>query len=892
MTARRGVGAVLLAALTLVALAATPVGGASVGVGDAAVSPTDATTGATVTLDLSVNATGVNTTDGTAGANVTVSAPSALDLSGATVTARAVTPNATGVRATVDAGANAVVVTWDDDGGTDAETVRVTATVSAVAVDRTGEHDLTATVDADGDGATDATGAVGTVTAAATGSDRSVADAGSSLYLGEAAVDLTGLAGTAPAGESQQFFGVGGRAEGSVAAAEDTAAVDVTRGQSFAPGEYALEAGGEPAFVVQQPNVTDVDIYPGTAAGGTEVAGSSVPATVTTLTVAPRFDFAASENATVVVENGDGLTITDELTDDPTVSASGETVALDVADLSVGTYTVRVEGVDDLAEVAGSATIRIRESARTVSLSRTQLVRGGETVATVSGRPGAVRYVRVPGDALRDGESVTVPTANAVFGGAEGLAFVGADASADALFAVVGLDDEGFARVELDTERLDRGTHDVVVARNATADAESRVPLTVTARDVTATTARQRVAVGESVTVSGTAEGADTVKLYADVGGDYAPLADADDERPLAEPRVADDGTWSVEVATTTALSIPGTYRVVAVANPGDEYLGSTARIDDDTLRGFDDLATTALTTTDPSPSVSLSRSRVATVDEVAITGRVPGPGRTARRYVVSPRGDVAAADLSVAEDDAFDDDYGDFPVSGTYRVLVVTPGRDATFGFADGGDAAALSRELSGAETRAEAVVVVRDAYGGAGVDDRVLVRNVTATAPRVRVASATAADGDLTVTGTSNRENGTVVLLDLRDGSDVVAAADATVNGSGRWTATLDVSHLDPGPYRIEVETGDAVDGRSVRVGAAETPTVTVTTPVETAAATPTPTPTAGRAGASDRDPPRTATAATRTAAAGDGFGAVVALLSLLAVAALVGRGRRRRR
>jgi hypothetical protein len=890
---RGGSGAVALIAVALVALAAVavPVSAAPAGVGDATVAPAAATTGETVTLDLSVNATGVNTSDGSTAANVTATAPGAIDLSGATVTARGATPNATGVGASIDADANAVTVSWDDDAGTDAETVRVTATLADVAVARSGDHDLTATVDADGDGATDAHGTVGTITASATGSDRSVTRAGGVLYLGESDVDLTGLAGTEPAGSADRFYGVGGEATGTVAVVEDTVAADVTLARSFAPGKYALEDGGESVFVVQRPNVTDVDLYPGTATSGTEVAGSSIPVTVETLTVAPRFDFDATENATVVVETESGLTITEELTDDPTASGSGEPVRLDVSDLSVGTYTVRVEGADDLDHVTGSATVRVRESARTVSLSRTRVTRGEETVATVSGEPGTVRYLRIPADALRDGESVTVPTATAVFGGADGLAFVGANAQADVLYAVLGLDDEGFARVELDTERLVRDTHKIDVARNATADAVASVPVTVTARDVSASPERGRVAVGETVTVSGTAAGADTVKLYAQVGGEYAPLHD--DESTLAEPRV-DDGAWSVDVETTAPLSIPGEYRIVAVANPGDASLGSSARIDEATLRAFDDVATTRLTTVDPSPSVSLSRSRISTAeaDEVAITGRSPGPGETVRRYVVSPRGDVDADTVSVDDDDAFDDEYADFGTPGTYRVVVVTPGRDDTFGFAADGDAAAVTRELSGAETRAEATAILRDAYGGAGVDDQVLVRNVTATSPRVTVETVTH-DGDLTVIGTVNRENGTVVSLELRNDSDVVAVGDAEVNGSGRWTTTLAASRLAAGTYTLSAAADEASDVRQVRLGAPATPSPTTESTPTDEGSTVTAVSTAARAGAADADGVGTETGtrarASETAGAGDGFGAVIAVLSLLGLAALLASRRR---
>jgi len=889
----RRLGVVTATLALVVVLAATPAGGAAAGLGETAVSPTTVSTGETETLDLSVNATAVNTTDGTTGANVTVTVPAALDLSGATVTAEGVTPNATGASASVDDAANAVVVSWDDDGGADSETVAVTVTVSGVAVDRTGEHDLSATVDADGDGTTDATGAVGTVTVSTAG--RSVTTPGTVVYLGEEDVDLTGLDGAAAAGERQRFFGNGGEADGKAATVDDNLAAEVTRDNSFVPGTYALSLGsGASTVVVERPSVTDVELSPGETAGGADVAGSSVPTSVETLTVDAQFDFAAAENATVVVEDANGLTVTDELTADPTVTSPGEPVRLDVSDLRVGTYTVRVEGTDDLDHVNETATVRIRDEARTVSVSRTRVARGESTVATVSGAPGAVWQVQVPADALRDGESVSVPTAKGVFGAADGLVVVGADDEADVLYAVVGLDDDGFAKVELDTERLDRGTHDVGVARNLTAPEAESVPVTVTDRRVSVTPARTNLSVGETVTVSGTTRGADDVKLYARVGGEYAPLYADDDEAELAETSVETDGSWEVDLDTRSVVNVAGRYHVVAVANPGDDYLGSTDRIDDATLRDFDAVGRSRIETTDPSPSASVSPPRIATTDEVTITGRAPGPGETVRVYVVSPRGDVDPLDVAASDDGTFEFDYADFETVGTYRVLLVTPGRDATFGFDDGGSAASIRSELTGSETAAGAVTKIRDAHGGVGVDDRILDRTVAAAEPRVAVETVRHRDDELVVAGTANRENGTTVLVDLRRETRAVAVADAAVNASGRWRATVDVSGVDAGEYDLRVAAGETTDVRTVRLGAAATATETRADAAEasTATASPTPpsetaspTPLSETAAAVAADETRNATArAARTETTGDGFGfgAVAALVALLVVLA----------
>jgi len=890
-----------LAVLLALCLVATPVSGATVGVGEASVSPTAVSTGSTTTLDLSVNATAVNTTDGTTGANVTVSVPTALDLSGATVDASDATPNATGVSGSIDSASNAVVVSWDDDGGVGSETVTVTVTVSGVAVDRTGEYELAATVDGDGDGVTDARGTVGTVTATAADSDRSVTAADATLFLGEEDVDLTGLDAANAAGESQRIFGNGGDADGKIATVEDTLTADVTRGNGFVTGTYSFASSSSAStLTVQRPDVRDVELYPGATTSGTEVDGSSVPPTVETLTVDPQFDFEAADDATVIVENANGLDLTDELTADPTVATDDGTVALDVSDLSVGTYTVRVEGADDLDHVNATATVGIRAEARTVSVSRTRVARGESTVATVSGAPGTVRYLRLSGAVLRDGEQVNVPTAKAMFGAAEGLVLVGADSEANALYAVLSLDENGFAKVELDTDRLETGTHDVAVARNVTVPEEASVALTVTDRSVAVTPARERVTVGETVTVSGTARGADDVKLYARVGGEYVPLYEDTETDALAETSVDTDGSWEVDLDTRSVVTIPGTYRLVAVADPGDDYLETTDRVPESTLRDFDAVGRASLATVDPSLSASVSQSRIATGagDEVEVAGRASGPRETVRAYVVSPRGVVDALEITVDDADAFDFDYARFDTPGRYRILLVTAGRDAAFALDDDGDAASIRSELTGSETAAQAEATIRDAYGGAGVDDQRLALNVTATEPRIAVEAVDHRNDSLVVTGTTNRENETVVSVDLQRETRVVAVGDAAVNASGRWRATVDLSGVPDGAYTLRAETADATDTRSVRVGS-PTPTPTPTpepTPTESGAiaaagtqtSTPPPTEPAAAKGTTDsRDV--TGASQSETAGTGDGFGLLPAVAALVALLVSIARRRR---
>ncbi|WP_299331112.1 hypothetical protein [Haloplanus sp.] len=886
---------VVVVALVLVLVLATPTAGAGAGagLGDASVTPTAVSTGETTTLDISLEATAVNTSDGTTGANATVRVPAAVDLGNATVTTRGVTPNTTGVKASVDAGANTVVVSWDDaTSGVDSETLTVTATVSDVAVDRTGEHEVTATIDANGDGTTDTEGTVGTVTAETT-SARSVTTTISPLFLGEEDVDLTALDGAATAGEQQRFHGVGGRAEGKVATADDAAAAEISRDNGFIPGPYALQSGTDStAVVVQEPDVFDIEVYPGRTTSGTDIADSSVSGQTETVTVVPEFDFEAAADARVVVEDGDGLEITDTVVGNPTASTSGAPVRLDVSDLSPGAYTIRVEGTDDLDSVSASVTLRVRSVEAGISVDSDSVTRGETTVVSIRGEPGTTRQIRVPASALRAGEAPTNATADDVFGGSDGVTEVGVDSDGNVLFATADLESDGSARVELDTGPLETSGHDIALATDATAPATETTRLEVASPQVSVRAPRSDVTIGRTERITGRADGADEVKLYARAGSQYVPLYEDASENELAETSVT-GGSWSIELDTEAVVNIPDSYRIAAVTNPEERGFGPNERLNDSTIRGIQGAAQAGITTVGPELSASVSRSEISTApsDEVTIFGRAPGPNKAVRAYVVRPRGSVAVFNLTAASDGDFDFSYNDFETPGRYRIIIVTAGRDDSFGFADTGNASSIRRKLGTDNTANETTRTIRDAYNGAGVDDNRIELNVDADSPRVDTETVRLLriQGDgLIVSGTSNRQGGASLRLELSGDEGPVAIETAEVSESGRWRTTLDVEGVDAGRYSLQVESSNATNVATIRLESGSASIVTFTstpTPTPTPESTTTPTPDAGTVAAGS-EAARPEANGVQTGTTGDGFGYMTALMAVMALsgAALV--------
>jgi hypothetical protein len=893
MTRRLLVVASLVVSLfvVLAGTAPLPTTAAATGIDGVAVGPSPVPTGEPTTLSFEANVTGVDTGDGTTGATVRFRVADSVELSGATVDHVSVAPNATGISATVDADAGTVSVTWTDDGGSASETLSVAVAVTDAVATRSGSTDVTATVDADATGGAELTATVGSVTAVASDSDRSVAGDRATLYLGERGVDVTGLTGANPAGEPQRFYGVAGEAEGVFASADDALAVDVTPANGFEPGSYALSStDGEPRVTVSRPAVTDVTLFSGDSASGADVTNGSIPRGEANVTVTVEFPFDDAENATVSVEDEDGLDVTTRLTDAPVVSTSGGSVTLDVRSLDTGRYEVTAEGADDLDAASETVSLRVRDSAKVITLSRTSVVRGDSSVVSIAGAPGDVRYVRIHESALRDGTTTNVPTARAVFDDTEQVRTVGADADLGYVYAVVSLDDDGFADIRLRTDRLRTEMVDVALASAVDAVAEDEVSLDVSARTLSVASPEPTV-VGETVTVSGTAPESDRVKLYAAVSDAYVPLSEDAAAGTLAESDVGSDGTWTADVDTSAVVDLPGAYQLVAVGDPGSERLGSTDPIDAETLRTLDPRDTTALTTVEGELSLSVSRTTIAATgsDEFDLSGVAVGQSEL-RLYRVGPRGDVEARTVDPSAD-GFVETIDGLETRGVHTFVVVGDGRDGQYTYADGAGPSADDL-LSGRETRPAALAKLDDAYTRAGADDPVARVDVTAAEPTLSVRSP-GRDGPITATtttvsGRSTGEDGSTVFVELlgSDGTTVRFAETTVTNGS--WNATLDLAGVSPGTYRLVADDGRASDSLAV--------TLTGRTPSATPSPTPRSTPGEGESttaggssavpGTTTSPPAVTAPASESTTTRFPGFGppvAVAAVGSVLVVLAL---------
>jgi surface glycoprotein (TIGR04207 family)/PGF-CTERM protein len=717
------------------------------------------------------------------------------------------------------------------------------------------------------------------------------------VFLGETDVDLSGAADSPDDGET--FTGVAGDADGGVVSlsASELRSADIDAATGFTTGGYDNEDADETTDLsVVEPRISALDVYLGPIGNDIDVTNSSVTVDNVEnqrINVEPSFNFDGAENVEVSVLDEDGLEITQQVTtsgpNGGTTAGNGGNVSLDFSGQEAGEYTIRVEGADDLDAASRTATLTIRDEETTISLSRNSATKGQGVVATVTGGPGSVKYIRIDRDDL-DSRSVSNTQ---VFAATADVNRSSAFNTSDAAAAELSLGDDGRVQVRIETGALDSDTIDVEVANSLRGSEEDSAELRVGERSINVTFVLSVVPVGEEFRIEGEAPESDEVAAYARIDDDYVPLAG--DENPTD---VDSDGSFVLEVDASSPLNIADSYRIVVVNEEAKGLSGAA----DDTFPGFagsgvDELSNDDLADLDTTESFTirtvegemvarLSSERIAAGvgDEVVVSGTAIGQGNEVRIYKIDPRGEVTYETADV-EDGEFEVDFGDIDRRGTHTFIVVGRGRDQVYETENNPET--VGGRLSGNEAPDQAVAIIRDGYRGAGVDDQVVTLELQAESPSLTVDDFTrdgeVEQGEVRVSGTSNREDGTTVFVEVLGGTDnVVASAEAEVNGSSStWSTTVDLSDAETGTYTLRADDDEASADRDFELveeitTPAETPFATDTpteTPTDTPTATETPTDT----------PTETPTATPTTSTQFPGFGAVVALVALVAAALL---------
>ena len=426
---------------------------------------------------------------------------------------------------------------------------------------------------------------------------------------------------------------------------------------------------------------------------------------------------------------------------------------------------------------------------------------------------------------------------------------------------------------------------------------DATVDITVTEKGVTFDMPTTLV-IGEKVTVKGTSNTGDWVQIAVD---DY--ICDE------LEKLVLENGEFEKEIDTSTAcgkrLAVPGSVRMKAFI---DESYALNVDHGDKTDDG-----SIALLMTRGDLVAELSSKSVAQDDDFTISGTAKG-SKDIHILIVAPKGSSGtvisgssgdemtnmrtggADDTKIyhttttvsTTDDTFRKkiDVGKNVDTGSYLVILITPGADGKYGKSGESDLVsdtnantAFAPYYFAAKTQEDVMAIIEDAISLS--DDLVWVDYVKVEAAYVTLDTiADVGVGEpLVVTGTTNREEGFTIVVTAKGPKELTPATVSVKNGT--FNATFDTTDAPVGMYRVEADDGDGhTDEVTVNI-------VTEVAPAPAPTAEPTAEPTAIPTAMPTAEP--TAEPTPEPTPTPPGFEAVFAIAGLLSIAYLVLRRRK---
>ena len=393
------------------------------------------------------------------------------------------------------------------------------------------------------------------------------------------------------------------------------------------------------------------------------------------------------------------------------------------------------------------------------------------------------------------------------------------------------------------------------------------------------------VVIGKDIEIEGTSNTGEEVDIYIE-GQLVAAKVDIDDgefSKDIKTGTDADIDDLKMEGSVKVEIVVDGPGNVGDIDDLPDEYdVADTAVVrlvsGELTAEQADDV----LTTDDEDYTILGTAEGVGDID-VLIFGPKGGS------QILTAEGDGFES-VDVEDDDSFEDDIittDEDTDTGTYTTVIVSVGRDGVYG--DGelepGDLVVEYKDDFTGKTASQILsILASDLWDAPGSDDLFFILSFKIENAWLAFdpIEAVAVGEPINATGTTNRADGTDVLVTIEGPSDLLP--DSVDVEDGTFSVSIDTEGAKEGTYTLEADDGDGnTDTITVVIGeAAPEPTPTVEPTVEpTATAIPTAVPTAEPAAEPAAEP--TATPEE------PGFEAVFAIAGLLAIAYLVLRRRK---
>jgi len=541
-------------------------------------------------------------------------------------------------------------------------------------------------------------------------SDGTVSD-GAIIFQGE---DNLGFSGPNAPTSASELSRAGGANEGTP--------LDRPVAQDAPTGTYDLNGGdtgdGGFAVTVQTPRVTTLDVNNN---NGEDVNGGTLVADQTNANVEIEYNYGASEDIELTVEDSSGTEVTNEILDDSEPDAvenvdsdQTATIAIDPSQVDEGEYTFTATGIEDLdfGDATRSTTVTIASDRNAeLSLGNDEATQGENVGFTIDNSPeGSFHAVVVESSDFRD--NIDADNADNIFrevGDTEdsGIVSPGGDVleigtdigATDAVdsdnvayaFAIVEIDggngvggietqfiDDTSVTVDLytssstaQTPYLDSSNNHidanlVQIESNGNIQTDDDQDLDVLEGEVSLENPDNTYIVNSEIELNGTtAPGVDEVAIYARDQGDYE-LVQIDGSDTVT---VDADNTFSEDDVSLTdgdgpgndLLSIPGSYRIGVIDASDAGGVGNIAAELDtsDFNGGVSSSKSIRVTDTELSGDFTFYNGQIAEEDRFnAVDVEGLAPGQSEVGVIfVGPRGNTETELVSVDSDDTFDEE-------------------------------------------------------------------------------------------------------------------------------------------------------------------------------------------------------------------------------------------
>ena len=572
-----------------------------------------------------------------------------------------------------------------------------------------------------------------TQTRTTNGGDYDTADASGTVLPG--AVVFQGEEGITFGGTlSSTLSGVSGDSDGQVLSPP------ISQEQTL--GRYSNDGGEDsPSVTVDRPRITSFDVN----VNGEDISGGSIGKANADLTVVAESNFAQAEDLEISVEEESGLDITDDVVANAQVQSGAASFDVDLSTEDAGTYTIIVEGTDDLDFGAASETTTVDVTAQDnvgIEVDSDTVTQGDNARFEITGGlVGDQHLVQISDSDFRSG--VDNSTLNSIFRNVEdvdekglivedgsGNTFLAEDSTERDSRTIVGAyalvtidDDTGLGVGSVDTTGLDTvsvgidvsdpvttGSTDGVGAIEnssttfSTDEVTDDVDLDVEEGAITLDSPGNTYVVGSDIDVNGTAStGLDNVAIYVRDEGDFEHV-EIDGSATIS---VDADGTFEeTDVVLSTSddnfagdgnaiMSLPGSYRIGVIdssdANIDTSGGDSNAGGPDGTLttQEFNQGTSTQTSIRTIGGSLdaefpSLVNGQISEDDgDVNVAGSAPG-SQDVLFIAVGPRGNVFTQEIGVDSDTTFDEEDVTLPArisKGAISLHVYSLGRDDRVG-------------------------------------------------------------------------------------------------------------------------------------------------------------------------------------------------------------------